>query len=52
MTSSAECQMPAGCLYVEEAGACPLCDEDGADRIADWFNNQDENECVKDQSNG
>ena len=33
------CQLPnGGCLHVEEANACPLCDEDGADRIAEWAN--------------
>lgn len=33
------CQMPnGGCLHVEEVNACPLCDEDGADRIAEWAN--------------
>ena len=37
-----DCQIPGGCLYVEEAGACPLCDEDGADRIAEWANEDKE----------
>lgn len=41
-----ECQIPNGCLMHEVTGACPLCHEDGADRIAehvsDWRTN-DEN---------
>jgi hypothetical protein len=33
-----DCQMPnGGCLRDDESGACPLCDEDGADRIAEWY---------------
>lgn len=31
------CQIPNGCLNDEEAHACPLCDEDGADRIAAYY---------------
>lgn len=27
----------AGCIMHEPTGACPLCDEDGADRIAQWI---------------
>lgn len=26
----------AGCIMHEQSGACALCDEDGADRIAKW----------------
>jgi hypothetical protein len=35
-----DCQMPAGCILHEPSGACSLCDEDGADRIAEWQSQQ------------
>lgn len=31
------CQIPNGCILHEQSGACPLCDEDGADIIANWL---------------
>lgn len=33
------CQMPGGCIMHEQTGACPMCDEDGADRIAEYYSN-------------
>jgi hypothetical protein len=37
MVRVSECQIPNGCIYDEGAGACPLCDEDGADRLAEYY---------------
>ena len=36
------CQMPNGCLHYEPANACPLCDEHGADDIANYEHARDE----------
>lgn len=31
------CQIPEGCILHEQSGYCPLCDLDGADKIAEWL---------------
>ncbi len=36
------CQYPnGGCLHDDAADACPLCDEDGADRIAEYYSDRE-----------
>lgn len=35
------CQIPNGCILHEQSGYCPLCDEDGADKIAEWQQEED-----------
>lgn len=32
-----DCKIPMGCIHDEAANACSLCDEDGADRIAEYY---------------
>lgn len=41
-----DCQIPDGCLYDDEARACPLCDEDGADKIATFYSERTNAEFV------
>lgn len=37
------CKIPDGCILHEPTGACPLCDENGADIIAQWISEQPSN---------
>lgn len=38
-----ECQYPnGGCLRDDNSGFCPLCDELGADMIAEHYSNRDD----------
>jgi hypothetical protein len=30
------CDIPGGCIRHEQSGACPLCDENGTEHIANW----------------
>lgn len=44
MVNNTECQYPNGCLRDDNSGFCPLCDELGADLIAEYYSNIEDSE--------